>query len=70
MTGPVRWLVTRPPEPGVYRVRLHRVTRWVAAIPFDDGTWFEGPLRSDASRCVDDLAAEQALRTWLEERAA
>lgn len=68
-----RYLDRRPPEPGVFPVvfeasRLSRA-HFVAAIPY--GTdWWEGPLRRDVDRAVDDLFAEQAFRAGLAEAAS
>lgn len=68
-----RWLDRLPPEPGVFPVVLQATPlarpHFVAAIPFA-GDWWEGPLRDDVDRAIDDLFAEQALRAELAEAAS
>lgn len=67
----VRYLRACPPEPGIFSASspLRPSGCFVAAIPFDDSTWWEGPLRWDGSEAAKDLHAEQDLRRWLRERA-
>lgn len=68
----MRYLFRPPDEPGVYRVRfVGSDGDWfVAAIPSEGPTWFEGPRRRSVEEAAKDLDAEQRLRAWLRETAA
>jgi hypothetical protein len=62
-----------PFEDGIYKMtRVWDDLRTVCyhAAVVGPGWVHEGPCRDVALDCIPDLEAEQALRRWLEERAA
>lgn len=58
----------RPGEAGVFRLETAFAHWWIAAIPFPNGDWWEGPRRDNAPQALEDLRAEESLRSWLRDR--